>query len=90
MPPAPNWCSQRTPREHLTLVCHSEERSDEESVLTFRPGRGSGKSTKQMLHFVQHDTTANFDSPKGFGFPLRPLREIFRLLVAAFRATSLW
>jgi hypothetical protein len=27
------------------------------------------KSAKQMLHFVQHDTTANSEHLEGFGFP---------------------
>jgi hypothetical protein len=33
-----------------------------------------GKSAKQMLHFIQHDTTANCERSEGFGFPWRPLR----------------
>src|SRR5919108_2543382 len=57
----------------LLLPCHSEERSDEESAFPFLVER-IRKRAKQMLHFVQHDTTANSDCPKGFGFPLRPLR----------------
>jgi hypothetical protein len=32
------------------------------------------KSAKQMLHFIQHDKTANCERPEGFGFPLQPLR----------------
>jgi hypothetical protein len=31
-----------------------------------------GKSAKQMLHFIQHDTTANCERCEGFGFSWRP------------------
>jgi hypothetical protein len=61
-------------------VCHSEEPfghaqdklRDEESAFDFSILiERSGKSAKQMLHFVQHDTTANCDRPEGFVFLLR-------------------
>jgi hypothetical protein len=52
--------AQSAPYENFTLVCHSEERSDEESAFDFSVlVERIGKSAKQMLHFVQHDTTAN-------------------------------
>jgi hypothetical protein len=52
------------PYENFTLACHSEECSDEESVFDFSVL--VEKNAKQMLHFVQHDTTANSDRPEGF------------------------
>jgi hypothetical protein len=51
------------------LVCHSEELSDEESAFDFPfLVQRIGKSTKQMLHFIQHDTAANCERSEGFGF----------------------
>jgi hypothetical protein len=53
----------------FTLVCHSEECSDEESAFDFPfLVQRIGKSAKQMLHFIQHDTTANSNVPKDSGF----------------------
>jgi hypothetical protein len=53
---------------HPSFVCHSEERSDEESALAFPSwSKELRKSAKQMLHFVQHDTTANSEYREGFG-----------------------
>jgi hypothetical protein len=77
----------------FTLVCHSEKRSDEESGCDF-PFliERIGKSAKQMLHFVQHDTTANAERSQRIRFSLAPfasLREIFRVLVAATAAMRL-
>jgi hypothetical protein len=40
----------------FTLVCHSEEPCDEESAFDFLIEKRLEKA-KQMLHFVQHDTT---------------------------------
>jgi hypothetical protein len=57
------------------LACHSEERRDEESAFDFSVLiERMRKSAKQMLHFIQHDKTANCERPEGFGFPLQPLR----------------
>ena len=57
--PVTNHGVQSTLR-NFTLVCHSEERSDEESAFDFSVLiERIGKSAKQMLHFVQHDTRAN-------------------------------
>jgi hypothetical protein len=68
--------------ENFTLLCHSEECSDEESAFDFSVLlERIGESAKQMLHFVQHDTTANSDRPKD-SFSLAafaPLRESLRL-----------
>ena len=57
--------AQSVPYETFTLVCHSEEPfghaqdklRDEESAFDFSVlVVRIAKSTKQMLHFVQHDT----------------------------------
>jgi hypothetical protein len=65
-------------------VCHSEERRDEESAFDFSVLiERMRKSAKQMLHFIQHDKTANCERPEGFGFPLRLCGNIPILLVAA-------
>jgi hypothetical protein len=81
----------------FTLVCHSEECSDEESALTFLfLVKRIGKSAKQMLHFIQHDTTANCERSERYGFffaSFASLRTEFILSVAeglrhAFAAKS--
>ena len=54
---------------HPSFVCHSEERSDEESAFGFPIlVERVEKKAKQMLHFVQHDTTANSEHREGFRF----------------------
>jgi hypothetical protein len=56
-----------TQHQGFTLVCHSEECSDEESAFDFPfLVQRIGKSAKQMLHFIQHDTILA---------PFAPLRE---------------
>jgi hypothetical protein len=59
--------AQSAPYENFTVVCHSEEYSDEESAFDFSVlVERIGKKPKQMLHFVQHDRTANSERPEGF------------------------
>jgi len=59
--------SRTHPTKTLLSVCHSEECSDEESAFDFCVlVERIGKSAKQMLHFVQHDTTENLDRPEEF------------------------
>jgi hypothetical protein len=88
--------AQSAPYENFTVVCHSEECSDEESAfdLSVLVERIDQKR-KQMLHgvypelcrSVQHDRTANSDRPEEFVFPWRPVDVAQDMLCAFARVT---
>ena len=46
------------PSDIASLVCHSEERGDEESAFSAVGGSRSSVVSKQILRFAQDDTTA--------------------------------
>ena len=59
--------AQSAPYKNLTVMCHSEEYSDEESAFDFSVlVERIGKKPKQMLQFVPHDTTVRSDRLEGF------------------------
>jgi hypothetical protein len=65
---ATNWWAERTPTKPLLswVILRS---SDEESAFDFSVLiERIGKIAKQMLHFVQHDTTENSERLEGFLF----------------------
>jgi hypothetical protein len=84
------WSPRATPIDStfgFTFVCHSEERSDEESALL---NERITSGTKQMLHYVQHDSFLGGLCVSSTLFRASFWRCIAILLVAALPRWSLW